>query len=134
MLLRYCSAGWNGYSAPSTALVRRRLDNIILVVFSVAVYTRTVVLLIIGIAMSTTAKVALRGHSAGRCVTAAGSVLQIGLVSAGGWLHPWAGIGQPTVVILFVVWQRGRACHTRSIVVVTVIMTLREAAAAGPLL
>lgn len=42
-----------------------------------AAHARTVVLLIIGIAMSTTAEVALRGHSASHCVAAAGIVLQM---------------------------------------------------------
>jgi hypothetical protein len=72
-LLSY-SAGCSGHGAHLTALAPRRPDTIILAVFSVAAHIRTVVLLIIGIALSTTAEVALRGHSASRCVTAAGSV------------------------------------------------------------
>ncbi len=47
--------------------------------------------------MPTTAEAVLRGHSASGYVTAAGGVLQIGLVPAGEWLHGWAGIGQLTV-------------------------------------
>jgi len=47
-----------------------------------------------------------------RCVTAASSVLQIGLVSAGAWLHGWAGAGWLMVVISPVVRQRGWARHT----------------------
>lgn len=80
-------------SAPPTALMWWRLGNIVFAVFSVAVHT---VLLLIGIATSTTLA------ELPRTTTSA-----TGLVSAGGWPHGWAGTGWLMVVISSVVRQRG---------------------------